>query len=209
MSIHVYTGTPGSGKSLHAASDIRYELTRKYPRPIIANFDLSNDAPVPYDAKGALYHYVPNEDMSASLICDIADRYWRDTDRPFKEDYITLVLDECQLLFNSRLWSQRNRMEYLEFLSQSRKYGIKVVLIAQATKMIDNQFRMLIEVEHNHRRITSMGPVGYVVAAPFGQRLFLEVRYLYQANERLGMRLFRARRADMAMYDSYARFVQQ
>lgn len=208
MSIHVYTGTPGSGKSLHAARDIRFELTRKYPRPIIANFDLANDAPVPYDAKGALYHYVPNEDMSADVITRIADRYWRDTDRPFKEDYITLVLDECQLLFNSRLWSSRNRMDYLEFLSQSRKYGIKVVLIAQATKMIDNQFRMLVEVEHNHRRITSMGPVGYAVSAPFGGRLFLVVRYLYQAGERLGMQLMTAGRADMSMYDSYARFAQ-
>lgn len=209
MSIHVYTGTPGSGKSLHAASDIRFELTRRYPRPVIANFQLSPTAPVDFEVRQENYHYIPNEDMSASSITSIAEDYWSNSDRVFQEDYITLILDECQLLFNSRLWSQSSRMQYLEFLSQSRKYGIKVILIAQATKMIDNQFRMLIEVEHNHRRITSMGPVGSIIAAPLRGRLFLVVRYLYQCNERLGMSVFRGSKKDMMMYDSYARFQRQ
>lgn len=205
MSIHVYTGTPGSGKSLHCASEIRFSLTRKYPRPVIANFPLSDTAPVT-DEQREYYHYVPNEDMSARSIERIADEFWRDSGRAFREDYITLAIDECQLLFNARSWSQSSRMSYLEFLSQSRKYGVKVVLIAQATKMIDNQFRMLIEVEHNHRRIASMGPVGALLAAPLGGRSFLIVRYLYQCNERLGMEYFRGTRRDMLMYDSYARF---
>lgn len=208
MSIHVYTGTPGSGKSLHAASDIRFQLTRRYPRPVIANFDLSDNAPVPDDVRHDLYHYIPNEDMSAGAITGIAEEYWQSSGRDFQEDYITLVLDECQLLFNSRLWNQSSRMQYLEFLSQSRKFGIKVLLIAQATKMIDNQFRMLIEVEHNHRRVSSFGPIGSALALPFGGRLFLVVRYLYQCSERLGMQLFRGSRSDLAMYDSYARFAQ-
>lgn len=208
MSIHVFTGTPGSGKSLHAASLVRYELTRKYPRPVIANFTLGDGAPLS-DVQRDLYTYVPNEDMSAARIERICQDYWRDSGRPFREDYITLVLDECQLLFNARSWTQSSRMSYLEFLSQSRKAGVKVILIAQATKMIDNQFRMLVEVEHNHRRIASMGPVGAAVALPFGGRLFLVVRYLYQCNERLGMDFFRGTKRDMMMYDSYARFDRQ
>lgn len=208
MSIHVFTGTPGSGKSLHAASLVRYELTRKYSRPVIANFALGDGAPLS-DAQRDLYTYVPNEDMSAARIERICQDYWRDSGRPFREDYITLVLDECQLLFNARSWTQSSRMSYLEFLSQSRKAGVRVILIAQATKMIDNQFRMLVEVEHNHRRIASMGPVGAAVALPFGGRLFLVVRYLYQCNERLGMDFFRGTKRDMMMYDSYARFDRQ
>lgn len=208
MSIHVYTGTPGSGKSLHAASDIRFQLTRKYPRPVIANFDLGKKAPVSPKVRNELFHYIPNDEMSADAITSIADRYWSESGRPFQEDYITLVIDECQLLFNSRLWTQKSRMQYLEFLSQSRKVGIKVILIAQATKMIDNQFRMLIEIEHNHRRVSSFGPIGAAVALPFGGRLFLVVRYLYQCNERLGMSLFRGSRLDLKMYDSYVRFAQ-
>ena len=205
MSIHVYTGVPGSGKSLHAASDIRFSLTRRYPRPVIANFPLAKDAPIDDDARN-LYHYIPNDEMTADKIVSFASEYWRTSGRDFAEDYILLVLDEAQLLFNSRLWSQRDRMQYLELMSQSRKHGIKVMLITQSVKMIDNQFRMLVEVEHNHRRIQAMGPVGAAVGLLFGGRLFLIVRYLYQCNERLGMELFRGMRADMKMYDSYATF---
>lgn len=206
MSIDVFTGVPGSSKSLHAARLVRYALDRKYPRPVIANFPLSSKARVMHPEE---YHYIPNEEMSAGKIIDFADDYWSEHPDAFREDYILLVIDEAQLLFNSRRWSDRARMSYLEFLSQSRKYGIRVVLIAQSSKMIDNQFRMLIEREYNHRRIASMGPVGALLALPFRGRLFLVVRYLYQSNERLGMDLMTASKADMRMYDSYARFERQ
>ena len=204
--IDVLTGTPGSGKSLHAARMIRYALDRRYPRPVIANFPLAQNAPVEHPE---CFIYIPNEEMSAGRIIDFADGFWSDSGVPFREDYILLVIDECQLLFNSRRWSDRSRMSYLEFLSQSRKYGVHVILIAQSAKMIDNQFRMLIEREYNHRRVSSMGPAGAAVALPFRGRLFLVVRYLFQASERLGMETMIASKKDMSMYDSYARFERQ
>lgn len=206
MSIDVFTGVPGSGKSLDAARQVRYALDRKYPRPVIANFPLGEDARVLHPE---MFTHIPNEEMSAGKIIDFADEYWTQSGVSFREDYILLVLDECQLLFNSRRWSDRSRMSYLEFLSQSRKYGIRVILIAQSAKMIDNQFRMLVEREFNHRRISAMGPVGAVLAAPFRGGLFLTVRYLFQTNERLGMELLVASRKDTRMYDSYARFERQ
>ena len=204
--IEVYTGTPGSGKSAHAARQVRYALSRPGDkRPVIANFPLGENAPVPEESRH-LFTYVPNAEMTAGRIIDYANEYWDTGTHPFEEDWILLVLDECQLFFNSRRWSDKSRMSYLEFLSQSRKYGVKVILIAQSAKMIDNQFRMLIEVEHNHRRVTSMGPVGMLVAAPFRGRLSLAVRYLFQTSERLGMDLMIPSKKDFAMYDSYARF---
>lgn len=206
MSIDVFTGVPGSGKSLHAAREVRYALDRKYPRPVIANFPLGKDARVLHPE---YFNYVPNEEMSAGRIIDFADDYWTNSGREFREDYILLVLDECQLLFNSRRWSDRSRMSYLEFLSQSRKYGVRIILIAQSAKMIDNQFRMLVEREYNHRRISAMGPIGALVAAPFHGGLFLCVRSLFQVNERLGMELLLASKRDTRMYDSYARFERQ
>lgn len=208
MSIHVYTGTPGSGKSVHAARDIRYGLNWTNPRPVIANFPLGSGAPVPDQARD-FFTYIPNEEMSAGKIIDYCDNYWDSTDNKFEEDRILLVLDECQLLFNSRLWSDKSRMSYLEFLSQSRKYGVKVILIAQSAKMIDNQFRMLVEIEHNHRRISSMGPMGAILALPFHNALSMCVRYLFQTNERLGMDIIKPSVKDFQMYDSYARFERQ
>lgn len=206
--IELYSGTVGSGKSLHAASDIRYSLTRKYPRPVLANFPLGDNAPVPEENR-SLYTYVPNDEMSAGRIIDWATDWWDDPTHEFGEDRLILCLDEAQLLFNSRRWSDSGRYAYLSMLSQSRKYGIRVILIAQAAKMIDNQFRMLIDVEHNHRKVSSMGPIGLLLALPFRGALSLEVRYLYQANERLGMELRFPSKKDFAMYDSYAKFERQ
>lgn len=143
MSIEVYTGVPGSSKSLHAAGNIREILNApRREQPVIANFRLAQDAPV---LKPENFHYIPNDELSSDRLIDFAHDFWRSGVHPFTEDYIHLYVDEAQLLFNSRRWSDRSRMSYLEFLSQSRKYGYRVVMIAQSAMMIDNQFRMLID----------------------------------------------------------------
>lgn len=205
MSIDIYTGVPGSGKSLHAASDVRWYLNlARREVPVIANFKLGENAPV---ARPELFHYLPNDEMSAGKLIDFACEWWET--HTFRERGIILCLDECQLLFNSRRWSDKSRMAYLEFLSQSRKYGYHIILIAQNAKMIDNQFRMLIDDEVNHRRVAGMGVFGSLLAAPFRGRLFLAVRYTYQIHEKLGMELRVFHKRDAQMYDSYATFERQ
>ena len=214
--IVLFTGTPGSGKSLDAAHEIRYVLNK--PRgeiqPVIANFDVNTSNVRRPDA----FHYYTNEDMTPKLLCDFADHFWQTTSRRFSEDYLLLVLDEVQLIFNSRNWMDKgrransgggdSRLDWLEFLSQHRKYGYKVILIAQSAKMIDNQFRMLCEYEINHRKVQHMGYVGSFVSTLFANRLFMRVKYLFQTNERLGFNMSIGRKADMAMYDTYAKLQQ-
>ena len=200
--IVAYTGVPGTGKSLHAANDVRFALNRKHPRPVLANFELSKDAPVRHPEK---FTYCPNEEMTVQYLIDYATDFWSRR-KVFRENYLLLVLDEVQLWHNSRTWRDASRLDYLKFFSQHRKLGYKIILIAQSTKMIDNQFRMEIEYEVNHRRISSMGPIGDLLAMPFGGRMFLAVEYLYQTNERVGRTVFVARKADMRMYDTRVTF---
>lgn len=209
MAIYAFTGVPGSGKSAHAAREIRDALNNVHQKPVIANFPLAKNAPVKYPEN---FLYLPNNELTTDAIQGFADDYWLSGRHKFKEDFITLVIDECQILFNSRSWSQRGRMSYLEFLSQSRKYGVKVILIAQNLKMIDNQFRMLVDMEHNHRRIQSMGVPGWVFNKLCGGHVFLDVTYVCpatQGKERLSASLFWPNRKDFAMYDSYALFRQR
>lgn len=204
------TGTPGSGKSLDAAHEIRYALNK--PRgedmPVIANFDINTTIV----KRPQAFHYFENSDITPDLLTSFADDFWLHTDRPFSEDYILLVLDECSIIFNSRRWMDKgragkadSRLDWLEFMSQHRKYGYKIILIAQSAKMIDNQFRFLCDYELNHRKISNMGMVGSAIGACFGGRAFMTVKYLFQTNERLGMRLWFGHKKDMALYDSYAR----
>ena len=203
MTVYVYTGTVGTGKSLHAASDIRFDLNRRHPRPIIANFDLAPDAPV---RQRETFHYVPNHELTPDFLVGFANDYWEGRDGDFREDFIRLYIDEAQLLYNSRLWGEKTRLSMLEFMSQSRKYGYKVMLIAQSAKMIDNQFRMLIEYEVNHRKVSNMGFLGALAGIPFRNRLFSWISYYFQLNERIGSELYIARRKDWQMYDTRKRF---
>lgn len=208
MTVLAYTGVPGSGKSAHAARNIRYALCNpRHEKPVLANFPLSPNAPVTHPDN---YTYMSNEQITADKVMTFCEDYWKSHDVPFAEDYITVVLDECGVLFNSRNWQKSAHMGWLEFLSQSRKVGAKVILISQSLMMVDNQFRMQVETEHNHRRLKSGGALGWLLSMLVGGNLMLDVKYLLYAGkrERLGMELFRPGRKDFAMYDSYARFAR-
>lgn len=202
MTIYLYSGTPGTGKSLDAARQVRDVINRRKPRPVIGNFAVNGD--VLWHPES--YHYVPNWELDPVWLVEFANDYWETSGRRYREDYITLVLDECQLLFNSREWSAKDRLAWLQFFSQHRKAGFRVIFIAQAAKMVDNQFRMLIEYEVMHRKVSSAGIAGRLLAAPFLGRLFVRVTYYYQMGEKLGSGWYLMRRKDAALYNTNAVF---
>lgn len=200
MTIELWTGTPGSGKSLDAANEIRIEL--KHGKPVIANFEVNADE----NWKGN-FTYMPNNSVSVGNLVAFARDYW--SGRDFKENGILLVLDECQLLFNSRNWNvDSDRMEWLEFFSQHRKYGYRVILICQADIMIDKQFRSLVEYECNHRRISHYGFLGILLRKLCFSEIFYCCDTLYAAKIKTGGRFFRCSKKLAAMYDSYTTFQQ-
>lgn len=212
--ITLYTGTPGSGKTLDAVGEIRRALNkpRGVDRPVIANF--------PVNARRCkrpqAFHLFDNADITPSMLTTFADDFWETSGRKFSEDYLLIVLDECQIIFNSRTWNSKgrtgagnSRLDWLEFMSQHRKYGYKIILIAQSAKMIDNQFRMLVEDEINHRKVDNMGLPGFLIGMLFRHRLCLRVHYLFQSQERLGMRFSMGNRRDFAMYDTNLRLEKQ
>lgn len=202
MTIYLYSGTPGSGKSLHAAQQVRWRLSGRSPKPVIGNFPINADAVERPD----LYHYMPNVDLTPDWLMDFADEYWDSAGVPFREDYIMLVLDECQLLFNSRDWQDKTRKQWLAFFSQHRKYGFKIIFIAQSDIMVDKQFRVMVEYEVSHRKFSTAGPIGWVVSLPFGGRLFAHVTRNYQDKQRTESDFYLGKKRDMALYDTRARF---
>lgn len=68
--IFLYSGTPGSGKSLHTADVILHGLQRG--RPIICNFDVA------HDIKGRKYFtYCPNEKLSPEFLIQYSKDYFK------------------------------------------------------------------------------------------------------------------------------------
>lgn len=88
MTISLYSGTPGSGKSLDATDRIRRRLKRGLP--VIANYNLDKSK-IPHPE---LFTYIDNKDLTPARIVEIA-RGWFGTHR-FGEDKVLVVIDECQ-----------------------------------------------------------------------------------------------------------------
>ena len=60
--IYLYSGTPGSGKSLHTARDIRDAL-RLRKMPVIANFDINHGT----RNYGKLFTFRPNDPIGKAV----------------------------------------------------------------------------------------------------------------------------------------------
>lgn len=197
--IYLYSGTPGSGKSLHQAKDI-YNAIRKGV-PVIANFDIKYDK-IP-SAKGE-FSYLDNEMLKPSLLIEYSKIYFK-THR-FREGTIKLYIDECQLLFNAREWQATGRKEWLSFFTQHRKYGYDIYLIAQFDRMIDRQIRSLIEYEFIHRKCINYGFWGGFFALLSGGNLFVSVEVWYPLKQKIGSHFFKAHKRYYQLYDTLNTF---
>ena len=150
--ISLYSGTPGSGKSYHVARYIYNRLS--IGKDVVSNFEI-NKSVIKYK-NGQFFRYVDNLNLSAKWLMDYSLKLSGERGRRLKEGEILLFIDECQILFNSREWGQKNRNEWLSFFTQHRKFGYDIVLVAQFDRMIDRQIRSLIEYEYVHRKVNNL-----------------------------------------------------
>lgn len=195
--IRLYSGTPGSGKSLHNAKDV---INRsRFGKPVIGNFpcDLSR-------FPKANYTYVPNYELTPDYLMNYSREYFKG--KPIREGRILLVIDECQLMFNSRDWQQKGRNEWLSFFTQHRKYGYDITLIAQFDRMIDKQLRGVIEYEYVHRKLSNYGFGGKLMSLLFGGNTFVVVQMWYPLKLKIGQEFVHARKRFYSIYDTFGTF---
>ena len=95
--IVLYSGTPGSGKSLDTAGTI-YKWCRR-GAPIICNFPLNVDN-IRVKRKKDI-HFIPNGELDPDELVSFSRSYF--AGRPCKEDSILLVIDEAQLSLSLRM----------------------------------------------------------------------------------------------------------
>lgn len=200
--IELYSGTPGSGKSLHTAKEIR-SLLRMHNRVIIGNFYVNTKAV--RRCKGT-YLYVSNDRLLPERLLQFSRRLSGHLGRRLKEGELLLVIDEAQLLFNSREWQQVSRNGWLSFFSQHRHYGYNIILAAQFDRMLDRQIRSLIEYEVIHRKVSRFGYIGFFVGLLTGNNLYIAVKLWYPIKERVESVLFVGNKRLFALYDSYNHF---
>ena len=200
MAIYLYSGTPGSGKSLHAAKTITEWFQKG--KPVITNFDLD----VSKHPK-AIHTSVDDDDLTPDFLVDYFHSFFGDRKVTKKdEDTILLVIDECQLIFNSRDYQKKDRKIWIKFFSQHRKYCYRVILIAQMDKMLDKQIRGVIEYEYIHRKLSNFGKAGKLLSVAMAGELFTAVQMWYPLKLKVGTSMFRAKKKYYSIYDSYVTF---
>ena len=193
--IYLFTGVPGSGKSLHVAMTVHEAVWAG--RNVIANFEVDeayfSGAKHP-ERLGAFIHAPVREWTSSSYRCGAPPgRYSfldglysfarqfhvRDARGRVLEGQTLLVLDECHEIFNCREWARKDRLPWCAFLREHRKYGFDVYLVTQEDRVVDKQIRALVQYQVAHRSVARHGVAGRLLAMPFGGHLFSWVQSDY------------------------------
>lgn len=200
--ITLYSGTPGSGKSLHLANRLVNSMRRR-KTPIIGNFacDFAGFNKLKGD-----YLYIDNAFLSPDKLINFSKNYGDYVGRKPKEGEILLVIDECQLLFNSREWGNKDRAPWLAFFTQHRKLGYEVILIAQNDRMLDRQIRSLIEYEWIHRKVSNFGFYGKLFSLFCMGKMFVAVKVWFPMRLKVGQEFFLYHKKNANIYDTYALF---
>lgn len=199
--ITLYSGTPGSGKSFHAARD----LLKRFERGggIICNFPVK--VPDNIKSKQELrVSYWDNSEITPQRLVAYARKYHT----MGVEGQTLIVFDEAQVIFNCREFGAADRRDWVNFFSQHRKLGYNMLLITQWDRMIDRQIRVLIENEVKHRKLNNYGfGGGLLTLLTLGSTWFIGIEYWYGGNKLLiGREIFRYSSRVAAIYDSYKMF---
>lgn len=197
--IVLYSGTPGSGKSLDCARTI-YRWCR-WKAPILCNFPV-NVENIRVRGEKQVY-YVPNDELNPDMLVDFSARHFEG--KRVKEDSILLIIDESQLLFNARDWNAKGRSRWNWFFTMHRHFGYFIILCAQFDRMLDRQVRCLVEYEYIHRRVKNLGWRGYFLSclmlSPFN--LFVKIKVWYPMKEKVGSEFFKSVPKYYKIYDTY------
>lgn len=205
--IHFFTGTPGSGKSLHMAMLIDKQLRKG--KNVIANFEINERTYKRFNKKhpGKLgqFIYVSNTELLTNAYFKRYNRQSGKFVEPAKDSFsyieglygyalnfhkrnargqiiegqTMLVLDECQDLFNPRSWNRNDRLKWCSFFREHRKYGYEVYLISQDDKVIDKQIRSILQFEYTHRCINNYKLAGKLMGLMAGGKMFVYVKRMY------------------------------
>lgn len=164
--IDVRQGTPGSGKSAAVAQAMEhlsrggvvaanFKLVDGWADEVAARHPLSRLSRA-YRSKlaASLYNRFYYVDSLAAILSlnprSLATGILKD-DGSYSEGVGLLILDEAQLIFNSRKWDKN--FGWIEFFTQHRKLGWDVLMIAHTLEMIDSQIRPLCEYESRFRNL--------------------------------------------------------
>lgn len=217
MSVYLYSGTPGSGKSYEAVNQVFNNL--KHGHDVIANFAVKFDKKTSKYEKNFLF--LENKDITVSKLLEIACNRGYLINK--KEHQCTVIIDEAGGRYNCRKSCEKGEREdmtqWVDFFSQHMKMGYDFILIAQMDRMLDRQIRGVIESEFRFKKLSpsnlmNMMPfVTAIVFLPFvialtvsGLTLFVKTEYWYHVKQKIGSSFIKYNDKKAKRYDRFKMF---
>lgn len=195
MSISLYTGSPGSGKSLHCTEMIINALEKG--TNVISNYNIDF---CKIDAKEeTIFMHLTDEQITVDFLVDFA----LENHTKGIEGQTLVVIDEAQLKFNSRAWQDKSRVKWNKFFTVHRHLGFELILATQKDSFLDSQLRGLIEYEFLHKNLkkSKLNDI-----FPFMPNWFICIKYWYHSKMKIGASYFFLKNKVIQCYDSYIMF---
>jgi hypothetical protein len=144
--IYLVAGKPGTGKTYIMSKKIKqWVAEKKYVLTNILVYPLTlrvfGKEIINEHEKFKNFYYYFNEDIQV-------EELWRFSEIVLgnrkKEGQIKLIIDEGLLMISKRF--QENKKEFIRFLTQHRKLGYDIYILAQSKNEIDSTIRSLIDI---------------------------------------------------------------
>lgn len=219
MSTDLWTGTPGSGKSLHMAHDIKDNL--RWGKFVISTSYIdtslcfmSRFAEMIYNkSKGKIklykpdkreknFYYVDINEITPDYLYEFAARH-----HVFGKEHQTVVyLDECVAIFSPTVMSEKTWNEWDTFFRKHRHIGYDIVLIPQSPKLISRKIREYAEHEVKHYNRKNHGLFGLFLSMILGSLFSYSVCWRGTKDVPLSQGFFTYKYIYGRMYNSYCMY---
>lgn len=181
--IYLWTGTPGSGKSLHLAHEVRDYL--RYNKRVISTCNINTGMCFMNRlqqflfniSKGKLdfhcsdpreknFYYLPLEECHPNVFYEFAARHHVEG----KENQTIIFLDECVALFSPTVLSDNIKLwnEWDKFFRIHRHLGFTIVLIPQSKRLISRKVIEYCELEVKHYNRKHHRTLGFFLSLILG-----------------------------------------
>lgn len=191
-----YTGTPGSGKSLHTARAI-FRMLNSGCR-VICNFPVNMNCIKPKWRKN--FYYLPDKELTPHYLFEFARAFHNKK----AENQTYIFIDEAQRIFPiDRVYPKRKEWE--QFIQLHRHMGYSVVIVTQNMSYINKGIRIQAEYEIKHRKVNNYG-IGGLLLSMLHITLFASITYWQGTKERVSSEFFTYKRKWGMLYDTFSNF---
>lgn len=219
--VELWSGTPGSGKSLHCAHEIREDL--RFGKKVISTcyvdttycfmsklqefiFKITKGKVHLYneDPRQKNFYYIPIEEITPKYLYEFAAKH-----HVFgKEHQTTVILDECVAIFSPTVLSENIKRwnEWDEFFRKHRHLGYNVIIIPQSKRLISRKVIEYCELEVKHYNRKHHGNFGWILSMLIGGLFSYSVCWRGTRDKPLEQQFFTYHRLYGSMYNSYSMF---